>query len=62
LRGVPTVAIVGGLQADDQLLHDAGVWAVLPIVPAPMDLADAIQRADELIERAALRLGYLLQL
>jgi glycerate 2-kinase len=60
--GVPTVAIVGGLGADDALLHEAGVWAVLPIVTEPMPLEAALQNAQTLIERAAMRLGYLLQL
>ena len=61
-RGVPTVAIVGGLDADDALLHDAGMWAVLPITPKPMSLDEAIDDAETLVERAALRLGYLLQI
>jgi glycerate kinase len=60
-KGVPTVAIVGGLNVDDALLHDAGIAAALPIVTAPMTLEQAIERASELVERAALRLGYLLQ-
>ena len=60
--GVPTVAIVGGLNADDALLHEAGISAVLPIVTGPMTLDEAIARADELVERAALRLGYLAQI
>ncbi len=59
---VPTVALVGGLNADDALLHEAGLRAVLPIVTGPMALDDALRRADELVERAALRLGYLLAL
>ncbi|RMF76380.1 MAG: glycerate kinase [Chloroflexi bacterium] len=59
---VPTVAIVGGLNVDDAVLHEAGVQAALPIVTAPMSLAEAITRADELVERAALRLGYVLRL
>ena len=59
---VPTVAIVGGLNADDALLHEAGIQAVLPIVTAPMALEEAIERAEELVERAALRLGYLLEM
>lgn len=59
---VPTVALVGGLNADDALLHEAGLQAVLPIVTGPMALDDALRRADELVERAALRLGYLLAL
>ena len=59
--GVKTVALVGSLDADDALLHEAGIWTVLSIVPAPMPLDEAITRAPELLERAALRLGYLLQ-
>ena len=60
--GVPTVALVGGLGADDALLHDAALWAVLPVVTGPMPLEDALANAAALVERAALRLGYLLQL
>lgn len=58
--GVPTVAIVGGLNTDDALLHQAGIQAVLPIITRPMSLDDALRNAPELVERAALRLGYLL--
>lgn len=61
-QGVPTVALVGGLNAPDTLLHDAGMWAVLPIVTRPMPLTDALADADNLMRRAALRLGYLLQI
>jgi glycerate 2-kinase len=60
-HGVPTIAIVGGLNVDDAVLHDAGIHAVLPIVTKPMSLDEAISRADELVERAALRLGYILR-
>lgn len=59
--GVPTVAIVGGLNVDDRLLHEAGIAAVLPITPRPMSLTDAMRDAALLIEGTALRLGYLLQ-
>ncbi len=59
-RGVPTVALVGGLLADDEQLHEAGLQAVLSIVTEPMTLEAALRRAPELLERAALRLGYLL--
>ncbi|MBC7870213.1 MAG: glycerate kinase [Chitinophagaceae bacterium] len=60
--GVPTVAIVGGLNVDDEILHEAGITAVLPIVNKPMSLEEAIANAAELVEQAALRLGYLLQM
>ncbi len=61
-HGVPTIAIVGGLNADDKEFHDAGIQAVLPIVTKPMSLEEAISNAAELVERAALRLGYILQI
>lgn len=61
-RGVKTIALVGSLDADDDLLHEAGLWAALPITPAPMPLEEALRRAPELLEHAALRLGYLLQI
>ena len=61
-HNIPTVAIVGGLNVDDSVLHEAGIHSVLPIVYKPMPLIDAINNASELVERTALRLGYLLQL
>jgi glycerate 2-kinase len=61
-HGVPTIAIVGGLNVDDETLHKAGIQAVLPIVTKPMPLEEAIANAAELVERAALRLGYVLQI
>ena len=60
--GVLTVALVGGLEVDDALLHEAGLWAALPIMSSPMALETALAQADALVERAALRLGYLLQI
>lgn len=59
---VPTVALVGGLAVEDAVLREAGIAAVLPIVPRPMPLEEALADAAALVERAALRLGYLLQL
>ncbi len=60
-QGIPTIALVGSLNTTDQLLHDAGMQAVLPIMTRPMSLADALRDASTLLESAALRLGYLLQ-
>ncbi len=60
--GVPAVALVGGLEADDAALRAVGLHAALPIVTAPMALDEALRRAPELLERAALRLGYLLDM
>lgn len=61
-HGVPTVALVGSLELDDAALHRAGVQAALPIVSGPMPLERALDSAADLLERAALRLGYLLQI
>ena len=61
-HSVPTVAIVGGLNVRDDVLHEAGIQAVLPIVTGPMTLETAIEHAAELVERAAMRLGYILQI
>jgi len=60
--GVPTIALVGGLNVDDEILHEAGIQAVFPVVDKPMELATALSRADDLVRRTALRLGYTLQL
>lgn len=61
-RGIPTIAIVGGLNIDDRALHEAGVQAAFSIVDKPMPLEDALAQAEDLTRRAALRLGYVLQL
>ncbi len=59
--GVPTIAIVGGLNIDDRLLHEAGVHAAFSIVDKPMSLEAALADAADLTRRAALRLGYALK-
>lgn len=61
-HGVPTIALVGGLDVDDRLLHQAGIQAAFSIVDKPMPLEDALEDAEGLLHRAALRLGYVLQL
>ena len=61
-HGLPTIALVGGINIDEQLLHEAGIQAVFPIVDKPMSLQDALDNAEDLLRRAALRLGYALQI
>ncbi len=60
-HGVPAAALVGGLDADDQLLHEHGIDVVLPLVTKPMPLDEAIQNAESLLRAAACRLAYALQ-
>lgn len=61
-QGVPTIAIVGGLNIADGALHEAGLQAAFSIVDKPMPLEDALANAQDLTRRAALRLGYVLQM
>ena len=59
-RGIPVIALVGGLNVADSILHDAGVTAAFSIVDKPMALETALANAEGLLEAAALRLGYVL--
>lgn len=59
--GIPTIALVGGLNVHDTVLHDAGINAVFSVIDKPMTLEHALQHAESLLERAALRIGYMLQ-
>ncbi len=60
-RGLMTVALVGGISADDAVFREMGLDVILPIVNQPMELNEAILSAYGLLECTALRLGYLLQ-
>lgn len=59
---IPTIALVGGLNVHDTVLHEAGINAVFSVVDKPMSLEDALQNAEVLLERSALRVGYMLQI
>lgn len=62
-QGIPVVAIGGGVTDADTLL-DAGFAAVLPTVPGPVSLAEAMQpeAASANVERTALQIIRLLTL
>ena len=60
--GVPTIAIVGAINIDDRELHEAGVQAAFSIVHKPMTPEKALKKAEDLVRRAALRLGYVLSI
>ncbi len=60
-QGVPTIVLAGGVAGDESALLEAGLIP-FPIVPAPMSLDEAVRNAEILVERAALRLGYLLKI
>jgi glycerate 2-kinase len=60
--GVPTLALVGSISVDEAVLHHAGLAAVHPILDRPQPIEFAMRDAADLLERAALRLGYTLKL
>jgi len=52
-RGVPVVVLAGGVLPDAYALHERGVIALFSIMPGPLALEEAEQRAAELIARCA---------
>ncbi|MGB9867429.1 MAG: glycerate kinase [Bacillota bacterium] len=61
-QGVPVLVISGGLGKGYESLYDRGVAAMIPIVQRPMELAEAMAHAIELIEGAAERAARLMEL
>ncbi len=53
---------MGSVGDGEEELHDAGIKAIFPIVPGPMDLTEAMKTAGELLEKTAVRIGRLLSL
>ncbi len=50
--GMPCVVLAGRVAADADVLLDAGVTALVPILPQVMDLATALRQGPESLERA----------
>ena len=59
-QGIPVVAIAGSISDDADSVYDAGIDAMLDIVPEPMPLEVAIENARALIENAAERAARLI--
>jgi len=59
-RGVPVIALVGGLGPGWEELGPLGIRAVLPAVEGPITLEGAMQQAAPLLEAAAARCASLL--
>jgi len=61
LQGIPVIAMVGSLE--DHFTCDGTYFdAILPILPQPMTLADALARAETHLTESAMRLGEILRL
>lgn len=52
-RNVPTIILAGSVGKGTGVLHDYGVASIHSIVNGPMALAEAIERAGELMEESA---------
>ena len=59
-RGIPVVAIAGSISDDADGVYDAGIDAMVDIVPEPMPLEVAIENAPMLIANAAERAARLI--
>lgn len=56
-HGVPVIALVGSAGAGCQAVYDQGISAVLDIIPRPMTLEEAMDRAEELLYNAVKELA-----
>ena len=56
-HNIPVIAIAGSIADNSDGVYDAGIDAIIDIVPEPMSLETAIANATTLIETAAERAG-----
>ena len=54
-HGIPVIAIAGSIADEAEGVHEAGIDAMIDIVPAPMPLEDAVENAFGLTVEAAER-------
>ena len=52
-KGVPAVAIVGGMGTGAEKIYEFGVESIVPTINGAMDLEEALERAEELYANAA---------
>lgn len=55
-KGVPAVAIVGGMGDGAEKIYEFGVESIIPTINGAMDISEALERAEELYAGAADRL------
>lgn len=60
-KGIPAVAIVGGMGDGAEKIYDFGVESIIPTINGAMDITEALERAEELYANAADRLFRLLR-
>ncbi len=59
--GKPVIAVVGSRDDDLTQLHQMGLTLVLPLIPGPICLHDAMKNAESLIRMAGEEIGWLIR-
>ena len=60
-KGIPVIAIVGGMGKDAQAIYDFGVDSIIPTANGPLSLDFAIEHAEELYADVADRMFRMLK-
>ncbi len=60
-KGIPAVAIVGGMGKGAEKIYEFGVDSILPTINGAMEIEEALERAEELYKGAADRMFRLLK-
>lgn len=60
-RGIPVVAVGGSIAGDAEIVYQHGIDALVPIVPAPLPLAEAMAEGASLVAAAADRAARLIE-
>ena len=54
-KGIPAVAIVGGMGEGAQKLYEHGIESIVTTISGIMSIEEAMERAEELYQNAAVR-------
>ncbi len=60
-KGVPAVALVGGMGTGAEKIYEFGVESIIPTINGAMDIDEALERAEELYSNAAERMFRMLR-
>jgi len=60
-KGIPAVAIVGGMGNGAEKIYEFGIDSIIPTINGAMDIEEALARAEELYQGAAARTFRLLR-
>ena len=60
-KGIPAVAIVGGMGDGAEKIYEFGVESILSTINGAMDIEEALERAEELYSNAAERMFRMLR-